>query len=471
MDRAKYLAKNTLIFALGNLGSKLVAFLLVPLYTGVLATEQFGKVDLITTICMVAAPAIFLNVGEAVMRFCLDKNADKDGIMSVAYLVMLLAIVPGAAFTIGIFLYHKLAEYWLLILLYTVAMGISQIALCYLRGKEELLKYSVGNILQTLFIAGLNIVFLLVFKWGITGYLLSYVISYAITALYGFVAGSAFKVFKNFHINKTLFKQMIVYSVVLIPNTFMWWIMNSSDRLMVTEMRGLDENGIYAVAYKLPTIVSVVTGIFNQAYSYSAIKEDSSKDKNEYNESVFNSLIAFLVLIGMGLLLFLKPILKVYVAPEYFSSWFFSPPLIVGMALMALGTFLANFYVVNKDSKGFMLSATAGAILNLVLNFLSIPKFGAIGAAIATCFSYFVVFLYRFFDTKKYIKIRVFSIKNILTLVCLTASALLVYVDGLIPICVQVVLIALVIVIKFEPIKSTLVNMKRLIPGKSKQAK
>ena len=468
MDRAKYLAKNTLIFALGNLGSKLVTFLLVPLYTGVLATAQFGQVDLITTICMVAAPAIFLNIGEAVMRFCLDKNADLDAIMSAAFLVMVIAVVPGAAFTVGILLYRKVSEYWLLILLYTIALGISQIGLCYLRGKEQLLKYSAGNILQTLLIAVLNIIFLLVFKWGVFGYLLSYVIAYAITAVYAFIAGSAFGVLKRFKIKKDLFKQMIVYSVVLIPNTFMWWIMNSSDRLMVTEMRGLDENGIYAAAYKLPTIVSVVTGIFNQAYSYSAIKEDESKDKNEYNESVFNALLAFLVLIGMGLLMFLKPILSVYVDEKYFTSWLFSPPLIVGMALMALGTFLANFYVVNKDSKGFMFSATAGAVLNLVLNFLSIPRFGAMGAAVATCFSYFVVFLYRFFDTKKYVKIKVFSLRNILSLSCLLASAMLVYFDGILAIAGQVVLIALVTVIKFEPIKTTLVNMKKLIPGRKK---
>ena len=471
MDRGKYLAKNTLIFALGNLGSKLIAFLLVPLYTGILATEEFGQVDLIATVCMVAAPAIFLNVGEAVMRFCLDKDADTDGIMSVAYLVILLAVVPGAAFTVGILLYEKLSEYWLMILLYTVALGISQIALCYLRGKELLFKYSVGNILQTLFIAALNILFLLVFKWGVFGYLLSYVIAYAATAVYALAAGKAFDVFKHFHIKKDLLKKMLVYSVVLIPNTFMWWIMNSSDRLMVTEMRGLGENGIYAAAYKLPTILSVVTGIFNQAYSYSAIKEDSSKDKNEYNESVFNSLLAFLVLIGMGLNLFLKPILSIYVAPEYFTSWFFSPPLIVGMALMALGTFLANFYVVNKDSKGFMFSATAGAVLNVILNFISIPRIGAIGAAAATCFSYFIVFLYRYFDTKKYIKIHVFSLRNILALSCLLASAVLVYFDGILAIAGQLVLIALVTVIKFEPIKTTLINMKALVSKKAKGKK
>ena len=453
-SRTRYLAKNTLIFSLGNIGSKLVAFFLVPLYTNALVTGQYGTADLITNICIVVAPVIFLNIGEAVMRFSLDKNADIKGIMSAAYLVMLFALVPGALFAMCILLYKRLAEYIVLILFYVFTMGISQIFFCYLRGKEQLLMYSVGNIIQALLIAVFNILFLVVFGWGIKGYLLAYVISYAITAVYAFIAGKAYESFQGFHIDKELLKKMLLYSVVLIPNSFMWWIMNSSDRFMVIEMISAEIAGIYAISYKLPSIVAVVTGVFNQAYSYSAIKENDSKDRAEFNGSVFEAFFAFLMLTGMALLIILKPFMIIYVESKYYTAWMFSPPLIVGMAVMSMGTFLSNFYVVYKDSKGFLISAITGALVNIGLNFALIPWIGALGAAVATCVSYMAVFVYRFFDIRKYIKLKVFTVRNVIAFVLLVAAAVLVYVDSLVVTGIQVILLVVLIIIKFDPIKT-----------------
>ena len=453
-SRTRYLAKNTLIFSLGNIGSKLVAFFLVPLYTNALMTGQYGTADLITNICIVVAPVIFFNIGEAVMRFALDKNADINGIMSAAYLMMLCALLPGSLFAFGILLYKRLSEYLVLILLYVFAMGISQIFFCYLRGKEQLMKYSVGNILQALLIAVFNILFLVFFDWGIRGYLLAYVISYAVTAVYAFIAGKAYEVFRHLRIDKKLTKEMLVYAVVLIPNSFMWWIMNSSDRLMVIEMVSAEIAGIYAVSYKLPSIVAVMTGVFNQAYSYSAIKENDSKDSAQFNGSVFEAFFSFLMITAMLILIVLKPFMGFYVEPGYYEAWRFSPPLIVGMAVMSLGTFLSNFYVVNKDSKGFMLSATVGAAINIGLNFFLIPRFGAMGAAVATCVSYMAVFVYRFFDIRKYIKLRVFTVRNVVAFVLLVTAAVLVYMDSFWCTVAQVVLMGVLLVLKFEPIKS-----------------
>ena len=459
VSRTRYLAKNTLIFSLGNIGSKLVAFFLVPLYTNALVTGQYGTADLITNIVIVAAPVIFLNIGEAVMRFALDKNADVNRIMSVAYLIMLFSLLPASLLAFGIVLYKRLSEYLVLILLYVFAMGISQIFFCCLRGREMLMKYSVGNIIQALLIAVFNILFLVVFDWGIKGYLLAYILSYAVTAVYAFIAGKAYEVFKYFYIDRELLKQMLIYSVVLIPNNFMWWIMNSSDRLMVIEMVSAEVAGIYAVSYKLPSIVAVMTGVFNQAYSYSAIKENESKDSAEFNGSVFEAFFSFLMLIGMVILIVLKPFMSFYVESKYYEAWMFSPPLIVGMTVMALGTFLSNYYVVNKDSKGFMLSATTGAAVNIGLNFLLIPHFGAIGAAVATCISYMAVFTYRFFDIRKYIKLRVFTLKNIISFVLLIAVACLVYPESIWCICAQIMLLVLLVVIKHGPIRSVFAKL------------
>ena len=178
--------------------------------------------------------------------------------------------------------------------------------LCDLRGKELLVYYSIGNVLNT-FYCLFNILFLLVFKEGIRGYLKAYIIANTLTAIYAIIIGKGYKSLHFSHIDKGLLTRMAKYSVVLIPNSFMWWIMNSSDRIMVSSMVSVAANGIYAVSYKLPTLVSTLTSIFNQAWSYSAIREEGTVDESEYNNRIFRALTGIVMLIGIGILTISKP--------------------------------------------------------------------------------------------------------------------------------------------------------------------
>ena len=296
-SRNRYLLKNTLIFTLGNIGSRMISFFLIPLYTNVLTTSQYGAVDLITTISTVAGPMLTLNIAESVMRFGLDKDADKEKNTQCGSIVLLIAMIIGLVLIPICRCIAEVSGYAMYVYFYVISLSASQLFLCDLRGKELLLKYSLGNILQTLMIAILNITFLLVFKMETGGYLLAYIIANFIVAIYAIIAGKGYKAFSFHNIDRCKLKEMIRYSVVLIPNTFMWWIMNSSDRVMVTYMIGAAANGIYAVSYKLPTLVSTLTGIFNQAWSYSAIREEGTSDETEYNNKMFKTLsaIAFMI--------------------------------------------------------------------------------------------------------------------------------------------------------------------------------
>ena len=242
----------------------------------------------------------------------------------------------------------EVSDYAMYVYFYVISLSASQLFLCDLRGKELLLKYSLGNILQTLMIAILNITFLLVFKMETGGYLLAYIIANFIVAIYAIIAGKGYKAFSFHNIDRCKLKEMIRYSIVLIPNTFMWWIMNSSDRVMVTYMIGAAANGIYAVSYKLPTLVSTLTGIFNQAWSYSAIREEGTSDETEYNNKMFKTLSAIAFMMGIGLLLLTKPFLGVYVADSYYDAWKYTPFLIIGCVYLTLGTFMATSYTVHS---------------------------------------------------------------------------------------------------------------------------
>ena len=407
-SRNKYLLKNTFIFALGNLTSKFITFFLVPLYTNVLTTYEYGIIDLTTTVCTVLAPILMLNIGESVMRFSLDKEADRAKIISVGTVILICAGILSI-FIFPVCIAFGFSDYSLYIILYTISIIGSQIFLCYLRGKELITKFAIANALQTFLVALFNIVFLLIFKMSIEGYFMAYIISYFLIAIYSFISGKVWFDLKQFSLDIRLMKEMVKYSVVLIPNTFMWWIINSSDRIMVSSMVGVAANGIYAISYKLPTFISSTTQIFNQAWGYSAIREKDAIDETEYNNRMLKMLISFSMLLGIGLLTFGKLFLRIYVSAVYFQSWKYMPFLVIGCVYMTLGTFMSTSYSVHKDSVGFLLSSIVGAGVNIILNAIMIPAVGVYGAAIATCISYIAVFVFRLLHTKKYL---CYDIKN-----------------------------------------------------------
>lgn len=467
--RNKYLLKNTLIFAIGNLGTKMISFFLVPLYTNILSTSEYGITDLIFTVATVIVPILSLNIGEAVMRFMLDRDARQDTIKNIGLIIIIffsimnLFIIPVTKI-LGI-----LEQYGTYLFFYVLSMGYSQFFLCYLRGKEKLLEYSFGNIIQSICIAGFNILFLLVLHKGVEGYLAAYILANIITALYAIIVGKIFPVNRKEKIDFELGRKMVAYSLALIPNSLMWWVMNSADRLMITTMVGIAANGIYAVSYKIPTLLSTITSIFNQAWSYSAIKEADSEDKDEYNNSVYNRLVSIVLCVGSGLMMVMKPFLKLYVAPDYYIAWKYTPYLIIGFIFMTIGSFVATTYVVRKDSAGFLLSGMSGAIINLILNLILIPDFGISGAAIATCVSYFIVYLYRVIDTRKYVRLKVVDEKHIIGWCLVTGSAVTIYFDSLIGQVLLVVEFGLIILLFKEIWLSILKSVYiKLCRGKQK---
>lgn len=437
-QRANYLIKNTVIFTIGNLATKFISFFLVPLYTNTLSTTEYGTVDLVSTICNVLAPIMILNISESVMRFSLDREADYSQILSIGILIYFFSLILGLL----IFPINSLVpltdEYSIYIYFNTVMYAGSQLFLCYLRGKERLAAYAIGGVIQTLTLACFNIFFLLNLKLGIHGYFLSMILSSAITMFYAGVSGKVWTVIYHFSINKNLFMQMVKYSIVLIPNTFMWWIMNASDRIMVTAIVGAAANGIYAISYKLPTLVSTFTGIFNQAWSYSAIKEEGSEDEVEFNNKVLNTLISFSMLVGIGLLTVAKPFLKLYVSFAYFEAWRYIPFLTIGCIYLTLGTFMATSYTVHKDSFGYLFSAMFGAVFNIALNFWLIPAIGVYGAAIPTCVSYIAVFVFRAIHTKKYIRYKILTVEFIVGSILLLVTSFLMFFENMVGFIIQI---------------------------------
>lgn len=460
-SRKKYLFKNTILFSIGNFGSRIITFFLVPLYTNVLTASQYGTVDLITVLATVIAPIITLNISEAVMRFLMDKNDNKSEILNISIIICFVAFILSLLLIPVFKFFSVTSEYSLLLSLYLFSFSISTILMCYIRGMEKLMYYSIISIIQTLIIALLNIVFLMKFKLGISGYILAYSVAYIVSSILCIILGKIFREFKTLKVNKGLLVEMTKYSLLLIPNALMWWIMNSLDRVMITSMISIDANGIYAVSYKIPTILMTLTSIFNQAWMYSAVKEKDSDDKDEYTNNVLKNLSIIIITTAAFLTIILKPLMSVYVGNTFFEAWKYVPPLLLGTVFLTMATFLSNEYTVNKDSAGFLKSSTIGAVVNLILNFLLINLFGILGAAVATCVGYLTVLIFRIFDTKKYVKINYKEKKVYINLLLLLLMSLSVYLNGIISYILMILICILLFLNNMQFYKTYFINVTK----------
>lgn len=426
-QRYKYLFANIAAFLCGSLGSKLISFFMVPLYTNVLLPAEYGEIDLILSVAGVLSPFVACGIHEGIMRFSLDKNADRQLIFSIGLRVFLISSAVFLALTPVIMQIPLISDNAYFLYWYCVLNELMTILLCYIRGKDNTKLYAFLGFLSALFTASMNILFLVGLNWGLLGYKASMLLSPILVSLAAVLIGNLLPDFSVKKWERKAAKEMLQYSFILIPNAILWWCINASDRFFVSYLCGTAENGIYAVAYKIPTLLSTVASIFMQAWQMSAIKEHEERGSGAFSESVYKHLTFFMCVATAFLMLIDRDVLSVYVGEEYTGAWVYSPVLMLAFFIGALSTFWGSFYIASKNMKTYLGSAIIGAVINIALNFVLIHSVGTIGAAIATAVSYFAVFLVRSLGICKTVQIKVWNYQVVTGMACLLIALFAAY--------------------------------------------
>jgi len=452
MNKYKTLISNTALISLGTIGSKLLVFFMVRFYTGYLTTAEFGTADIITQTCNLLLPIISLGISNGVFRFAIDSNHDKKSVFSSGlYTITLggllfLIIAPLLAIS------QQMRSYLWLIIIYTMASCYHSLCAQFIRAKNKTAFFAVQGIVNTSLVIAFNILFLAVFDWGIIGYVLSVALADGLTALLIFFKEKLWReiILKP---EKSTLKQMLSYSIPMIPATIFWWVTSVSDRYMVTWFLGEAENGIYAVSNKLPTVLTLISTVFMQAWQFSAISE-SENDKQEHIEfysKVWSSFQSVMFLAGAAIIAFSIPVIKLLTTPDYYSAWKFIPLLAASMVFNSFANFMGSVYVVEKRSKNSFLTAMLGAVLNIIFNFILIPTpLGVQGAAIATFISYFAIFVIRAINVQKYIPFKLYMTKVLLNTAVVLVQSIFMILSLPFYIPVQGVCIILLIAINYK---------------------
>ena len=460
----KKLLKNVGALTIGNFASRFLGLLLIPFYTAVLSTTDYGISDLIVTTTSLLFPFTSVAISEALMRFALDKDTDKRSIYTAGISIITIGyIVLLSAFPI--MQKTPLEPYLIYFYLYYAFYCLHTITSYFVKGLEKIFVFSISGIINTAIVIVCNLSFLLGFKMGVVGYLLSSIIGHAVTFVFLFFKAELYKYLTLPHkIDRKLLKEMLKYSVVIIPNSLSWWIANSSDKYILNYFSSTSAVGIYSVAYKIPTIMVTITGLFISAWHLSAIDDFGSEKSKKFFSETYNKYFSLSVLMAAFLIVTSKLAAYFLYSNDFFVAYKYTPLLIIACTFDGLASFMGSVYIAAKKSKMLAISTVLGALSNIILNFILIPLYEIFGAAIATAISYLIIFIIRIINTRKILSFNIKYVRDLILLLLLTASCVMTILDTYLTIALSILLFAVclvIIVMEFKDLIKQLLTVRR----------
>ena len=407
MSRAGELAKNTFIITVGRVATQFISFLLLPMYTVLLTSEEYGTVDLITTIVQLLVPIVSLMIDQGTFRFLLSckNNDEKEKVIFNS--ICIITLLCLFAFLISIFILPftggKYGIWVIMILIMTTYSGLFlQIA----RGLKSTIDYAVGSFMTSAVTIVLNILFIAYIRMGATGMLVATLGGNFICVVYLFFKLSIFKYTKNFRTDKEICKELLRYSVPLVPNQLSLWVMNSSDRMIVYYFLGASANGILAVSHKFPAIFMTFYNVFLLAWHETGAIHYFDSDRDDFFSEMIMKITTAFVTIGIGIIAVLPIVFLWFVNISYDAAYYNIPIYIYAFFFNIIVGMLGIVYVATKQTIEIAKTTIISAFVNIIVNVALIKVIGLYAASISTFVSYLVVAVYRIIDTKKYLNIK-----------------------------------------------------------------
>lgn len=403
-NKYKRLLLNSLLFSISNFSSKLLSILIVPLYTYYLNPEQFGMIDLGTMLTQLIFPIVSLSIYESLLRFNITSKNNEVYLNNSLFILIIGSVISLCLYPIFLIVFNEIES--LLLVLIVVLQMFFQTLSQYAKSIDKNGIFALSGFINTVLNLSFNIILLVIWNFGVVGYFVSIVLSLVIVNLFLIISLNIFKKFNYNLIHKKILKEMIIYSLPLIPNSVMWWGMSSLNRPLITFYLSASMTGLYAVANKVPTFLNMFTTIFSQAWQISAIEESESADQSSTYSRVFEVFSTLLYLVSLLIILIIKYLFKNFINDSYELAWTIVPPLLIANIFAGFSSFFGISYTVNKKTNGVFLSSLLGAVINLVLNIFLLRIFGINGAAFSSILSYLVMTVIRYRDTVKFTNIK-----------------------------------------------------------------
>ena len=407
MNREKELLKNTIILMIGRYLPKFFTLITLPIITGALTKTEYGTYDLITTLVSLCLPVVTLQIQSAAFRFLIDYRKDRENASRIISNIFLFTVVMSILAIIVIFTFYNgiNLETKTLVCIYffvdIIYLTMGQIA----RG----LSYNHYYAMNAVIYSALNMILIVLTVYAgemsLDGVLVSFIGANVIATLYLMVKIKYFSYinFRYFSIRTIL--ELLGYSWPMVPNNLSQWVLKISDRLVITAVLGVEANAVYAVANKIPNLLTDAQGVFSMAWQENASIASKDEDSGKYFSHVFKTF--FNLVIGFTyILVAATPILfALLIRGDYAEAYYQMPLLIIGTLFGCLSSFQGGVYVAFKKTKSVGVTTMAAAACNFLIDILLVNQIGITAGSVSTLVSYLLLFLFRMFDVQKFQKI------------------------------------------------------------------
>lgn len=322
MNKYKKLLSNTAAMTVGQFSSKILSFLLIPLYTSILSTEEYGIYDIIVTTVTLLTPFLTLVISEAILRFAIDNDYDNRYVLTIGVTLVVLGsgvlilLLPIFSFV------GSIAKYRIWIVVFFFVMNLHTVLIQFLKGINKVTQYSIMGVISTMTTLSLNIYFLVIRNYGIVGYLLAATMSHLLVSLIIIIHNKLWTYVVNpLSIPRNVYKDMLRFSVPMIPNSISWWVSDSSDKYVILWFLSSAEVGLYSIAYKIPTLLTMVMSLFVSAFQISIFDEFKKEDGSNFFKTVYTSVMMALLVAASMLIFASKYLAVVLYKNSFYSAW------------------------------------------------------------------------------------------------------------------------------------------------------
>lgn len=421
MAREGNLFGNTCLLCAANFLTKLLSFFTLPLFTAWLSPEAFGTVDILQTTALLLLPLITLSAPEAAFRFL--AAGERTGAVLFALLCLLMLGTGVLCLLLPLLFRLSFLEGYLFCLLaFVVASAARSLVVHMLRARGRYTAVAIGQIFCALLTVSLQIFLIRIRGLGATGYLLGVAAGDMLTALsLALLLWGREQEIRPVR-SPALFRKMLGYALPLVPTAALWWGSAALDRYMLHFYHGATAVGMYAAAARLPALLTFAAGVFMEAWHYTAAHAQAG-ERDEIFGRTYRLLLPFGVLAATGLICLGRPLFSLLFAAAYADAADSLPYLTLSALFAAFAQFLGSAYSAGYRSGAVLVTVLVGISLNLLLNFLLIPVWGTVGAALATLLSNQVLFAVRLWHLLRRMRFKPYAARTALAALFLLCAA------------------------------------------------
>lgn len=402
------LAKNTVIYMIGNLGSKILQVLILPLLTAVLLTEEYGYYDLIVTTINLITPIATLQLVEAMFRYLFGGSEEEKRVtISSVTAALVVGMTILAAVIALIQMFGIDLKYPFLIYLNYITNILFDYMQKIARCQQRNSLVAVSGVINTSVMLAVEAMALLVFKMRVDGMLLANCVSYFVAVLYLEYKLRIEEYLSIAAVNVKRVKELLKYSLPLVPNSVCWWVVSACDRYVISFFLSISANGIYSIAGKFSQMLSMITSVFQMAWQESSIIEFDKATRDEFYTKTFDSYMRFLLSGYVVLLPIIRLAMPFLVAEEYRIGYLYNPLLLLGAVFSAFSQFYGSAYLAFKKTGGALSTTIIAAIINVTVGACLISKIGLYAPALGTTCAFLAQWLLRANQMKDYFRVKI----------------------------------------------------------------